>query len=236
MNASSHIHSDGIIVDADPHFKIDTISRAITTSSKKLTLMQYDHKSERYTFEMDKIIEGHDITECNRVQIHFINVGVNKQKHYGLYLVEDMQVKSSDDTKITFTWLVSQDATMLNGNLQFLVSFECVEGDTIVYRWSSSVSTVIQIITGMDNDNTIIETYADELLAWQNYMETRFIPDMVDERYIERDFATSDEVAGVFGMAILDSVTSNVVSYDEMTEYVDTAIGTAITQTLGGSY
>lgn len=51
-----HEHS---IYDTDPHFVIDAVTRAITTQSKKLKLMQYDHNSERLTFEMPRHIDGH---------------------------------------------------------------------------------------------------------------------------------------------------------------------------------
>ena len=239
MNEISHTHRDDIIVDADKDFKfvIDTASRAITsTSTKKLTLMQYDKKSERYSFEIDREIDGHDLMDCNRVQIHFINIGSNKQKHPGLYRVDDVQVMPSDDKKLTFTWLVSQDATMFDGILSFLVSFECVDTDCediddcnidehILYRWSSNIFKSINITTGMDNNNTIKEMYADELLAWQIEMETKFIPDLVDERYVERVFATAEEVAAVFDISNPDgTVETVIIPFEEVTEYVDNAI------------
>ena len=218
MSVIDHnIHTDGIIVDADKHFTISTINRAITPDPeyKKLTLMQYDNKSERYSFDIDRKIDGHDLMYCNRVQIHFINIGSNKQKHPGLYLVDDVHVNKNDDDKITFTWLISQDATQLSGVLSFLVSFECVEGDTVLYRWSSSVYNQIQITAGMDNDNTIAELYADELLAWEHEMATEVIPDLVDLCYVNRDFATSEEVAEIFSM------TGNI---DVFAGYVEDAV------------
>lgn len=226
----SHVHTDDIIVDADEHFVIDTVTRAITcTSSKKLTLMQYDTKSERYSFDIDRIIDGHDLMNCNRVQIHFINIGSNKQKHPGLYPVTDVQVMPSDENKLTFTWLVSQDATMLDGIVSFLVSFECVdcenEEEKILYRWSSNIFKQIQINAGMDNNDTVFEMYADELLIWQNEMETKYIPQLVDECYIEREFATSDEVAAVFDISNPDGTTQTViVPFEDVKAYVDTSL------------
>ena len=198
MDETSHIHPN-IVVDADVHFTIDTVTKAISSGgNKKLSIMQYDHNSERYSFDIDKEIDGHDLTLCNRVQIHYINIGSNKQKNPGLYLVDDVRVHETDENKITFTWLISQNATLLSGILKFAVSFECVDGDTILYRWSSDVSEVIKINPGMDNDNTIAELYADELLTWKNEIELEFIPKLVDECYVNREFATSEEVAAIF--------------------------------------
>lgn len=220
MSETSHIHTDDLIVDADEHFIIDPITRAISNSSnKKLTIMQYDNKSERYSFDIDRIIDGHDLMKCNRVQVHFINIGSSRQQHPGLYKVDDVKIKESDENKITFTWLISQDATQLSGVLSFLISFECTEGETVLYRWSSSIFNSIQITAGMDNDNTIVELYADELLAWQNYMETEFIPNIVDDRYINRDFATSEEVYTVLNMPSPDKPMSvTVIPYEEVTD------------------
>lgn len=213
MSVTSHTHTDDIIVDADAHFTIDTVTRAISNASnKKLTLMQYDNKSERYSFDIDRVIDGHDLTDCNRVQIHFLNTGSNRTKHVGLYLVDDVEVLETDDKKITFTWLISQNATLLSGTLQFLVSFECVDGDTILYRWSSSIFSSITITPGMDNDNTIVELYADELLTWENSMETEFIPNLVDKCYVEREFATSEEVANIFNLSVDDIVQETITT------------------------
>lgn len=199
MDGRSHTHTDGIIVDADEHFTIDTVTREISNgSNKKLTLMQYDNNSERYSFDIDRIIDGHDLMDCNRVQIHYINIGSNKEKHPNSYTVDDVQVNSSDTNKVTFTWLISQNATMLSGILSFLVSFECINGDNILYRWSSAIYKAIQISAGMDNNNATFELYSDELLAWQNSMEKNFLPNLVDRCYINREFATSEEVAAIF--------------------------------------
>lgn len=238
MTETSHTHTDDIIVDADEHFTIDTVTRLISsTTNKKLSIMQYDNRSERYSFDVDRIIDGHDLLDCNRIQIHFINIGSDRSKHPGLYLVDDAQVMTSDNNKITFTWLVSNDATMYDGILSFLVSFECVNEGKVLYRWSSSIFKQIQITAGLDNDGCVMEMYADELLAWQNSMETVFIPDLVDKCYVEREFATADEVAAVFDISNPDGVPKYVLtSYDEMTEYMDNAIASAITETLGGDY
>lgn len=213
MSDTNHIHTDDIIVDADVHLTIDTTTRLISNQNadrvnKKLTIMQYDNRSERYSFDIDRVIDGHDLTLCNRVQIHFNNIGSNKQKNIGLYTVDDVHINESDNNKISFSWLISSNATQLVGALSFLVSFECVadDGQTILYRWSSAIFSDIKIVNGMNNNNTIFDLYVDELLAWQNEMEQKYIPYVVDERYIERDFATSEEVAYIFECSLPDEL------------------------------
>lgn len=231
MSVISHTHTDDIIKDADVHFTIDTTTRTISNgNNKKLTIMQYDNKSERYSFDIDRYIDEHDLMDCNRVQIHFINIASNKQKNPGLYLVDDVHVNPDDENKITFSWLISNNATMYDGMLSFLISFECIDktcanidecehDEHILYRWSSSIYKNIQITTGMDNNNIIYEQYADELVAWethmdqelltwQNSMEIDYIPNLVDEKYVDREFATSEEVANIFDISDTEDVTA----------------------------
>lgn len=251
MSELNHTHTDDIIVDADEHFIINTTTRMISSeSNKKLTLMQYDKKSERYSFDIDKIIDGHDLTKCNRVQIHFTNIGSNRLHNDGTYPVNDVHVNSSDANKLTFTWLIGEEATQYSGILSFLVTFECVNGDEILYRWSSSIYESIKISVGKNNNNTIFELYSDELLKWQNKMELEYIPILVDQRYIEREFATSEEVGAIFNLYNPgeDSITTleidnvptdnstNLVKSGGVKSYVDESIQSAITNALGGSY
>ena len=219
MNETSHTHTDDIIVDADEFFTINTVTRAISSeSNKKLTIMQYDNKSERYSFEMDRRIDGHDLTKCNNVQIHFKNIGSSREQYASTYKVEDVQVNLSDEDKINFTWLISGECTQFAGVLAFLVSFECLdEKANILYRWSSSIFNGIQITAGMDNDDNILEIYADDLLKWQHEMELERIPNLVDECYVELNFATSEEVAAVMNIPDPD-VTGTVIiePYEEV--------------------
>lgn len=220
MSEINHTHTDDIIVDADVHFTIDPVTRTISNNAnKKLTLMQYDNKSERYSFDVDRYIDGHDLMNCNKVQVHFFNMGSNREKHPGLYLVDDLKVNPTNDNQVTFSWLISQDATNYSGTLSFLITFKCVEEDEVLYRWSSSIYSGIQIVAGLDNNNIIPELYADELLTWQNSIEKEYIPGVVDERYIDREFATSEEVALIFSETDPDEIpTVTYIPYEEVTD------------------
>ena len=181
MTQSEHDNTehDTIIVDADPHFSIDIKTRAITNSgSKKTSLIQYDHNSERFSFDIDRYIEGHDILLCNRIQVHYLNVtAATRTKNPGIYRVTDLAVHPTDDKKACFTWLISENATHYDGALNFLISFECVKDDEVLYRWNSGICSTIVIVPGINNSETFNENYPDVLLQWENYME-----DMVDQR------------------------------------------------------
>ena len=216
---------DNIIVDADPHFTIDIITRSITNDkSKKTSLVQYDHNSERFSFDIDRYIEGHDILLSNRIQVHYVNIsGSSRTKHIGLYEVTDLAVHPDNDKKACFTWLISENATHYDGTLSFLISFECVDKETaeVEYRWNTNICSTIIIVPGINNNNAVVEVYVDELLKWEAYLVDHFdelkndlynttIPNMVDQRYIEREFATSKEVADLFSLSVTETTLATI--------------------------
>lgn len=122
-----HSHA---VSDKDTHFIIDPVTRAITTSSEKLSIMQYDHNSERLTFEMPRYIEGHDISVCNKVEAHFLNIdSKTKDQISGLRELDDFQIDPTDSEMVIVSWLITKGSTKLGGKLNFLLNFRCMEDD-----------------------------------------------------------------------------------------------------------
>lgn len=163
----AHSHS---VYDSDPHFSIDPITRVISNAeSKKTILMQNDHNSECFSFEINRIVEGHDITLCNKVEIHYTNADSTKQAfNPGVYEVTDMIVDPQDETRVIFTWLVSENATQYAGSLSFIVMFSCVENGISVYRWNTAINNSVTIAKGMNNGDAIVEAFPDVLAQWKN--------------------------------------------------------------------
>lgn len=162
-----HIHT---ITDHDKHFIIDPVTKKIQPENpEKNKLVRYDHNSERYTFEMDRMLEGHDMSLCDIVQIHYINVSSNKQtKNEDIYEVEDLGLLDENDNKIVFTWLISRNATMLDGILTFAIRFACSNGDSTDYELHTEIFSSISISnTIINNGQAIIEEYSDILNQWK---------------------------------------------------------------------
>lgn len=161
-----HDH-ETIVIDSDKHFVIDPVTRTITTESPKLKLMQYDHKSERYTFEIPKTIEGHDMTLCNKIRIHYLNTG-SSDRHADVHEVEDMQVSGDDPNKLLFSWLIERTATQFAGTLSFAVRFYCILDDsTVDYSWGTDIFNNITVSNGMENTEQVIEDYSDLIASIQ---------------------------------------------------------------------
>ena len=165
-----HIHN---VTDSDNKFIIDGISRAIkNASTSKTTVMQFDHNSEVFTFEVPRYIEGHDMMLCNRVEVHYLNIDtVTKEEKEGIYLVDDLAVSTDDETKLTCSWVISQNATGLVGSLNFLLRFICLTDDVIDYVWNTAIHSGIYVSKGIYNSDIVAEQYIDTIKAWENRLE-----------------------------------------------------------------
>lgn len=174
----NHKHN---VYDSDTRFVINAITRQIKNeSSRKTTLMQGDHNSESFTFELPRHIEGHDMSLCNRVEVHYFNIDAKtKEVKSGKYTAEDFQVDPEDESKVVFSWLVSENGTQFSGLLKFRIRFKCVEGDIITYSWNTAFFTGISVGEGEDADELFETEYVDIIEQWKARV-TREITDDVN--------------------------------------------------------
>lgn len=166
--ATIHKHP---VYDTDLHLLIDPITREITNESGKTVIMQYDHNSERFTFEIPRYVDGHDMSLCNIVEFHYINTDANDKtlQNADVYQVDDLMT-SEDDSAVIGSWLVSKNATELNGTLFFIVRFACVDVDSgeVTYQWFSNICTVLKVNKGMYNIDIVTqEGNSDVLESWR---------------------------------------------------------------------
>lgn len=161
----AHIHS---VKDTDTRFVIDPITRTIRNlTSRKTTLIQHDHNSERITFELPRYIEGHDMSICNKVEVHYLNIDAEtKLKKSGVYIVDDLQISPDDNEKVICSWLIPGDATQLVGTLSFVVRYACIDGITVTYAWNTAV-TSMNVSTGINASDTVVVDYSDVLEKWK---------------------------------------------------------------------
>ena len=194
----AHIHD---VTDRDPHFEINPITREITNLSKeKIRIMQYDHNSERFTFDIPRYVDGHDMSTCNRVEIHFKNTSsATKEVSADLYKVEDMQISPDDENVVIFSWLIEGISTMYAGPLDFHISFKCITDTTIDYVWGTDIFRGISVGDGLNNGEAVANKYSD------------FIRDMVEEAVADR---YSDSIRDMVDEAVAKKF-SDVNSYTD---------------------
>ena len=163
---SVHIHP---VVDSDTHYIIDPITRQVSNpNSGKTVIMQFDHYSEQFTFEIPRYVDGHDMLLCNSVRVHFINIYSEFEQHTGLSYVDNLGVNPEDPTTVLCTWLIPRDATQLVGPLNFLVQYACVdENGHLTYEWHTDINTDNTVRAGMKNSEEVIASYPDVLEQWR---------------------------------------------------------------------
>ena len=159
----AHVHN---IIDADAHFIIDPITRAIKNQTpNKVRLIQGDHNCERFSFEMPKLVEGHDMTTCNLVQVHYKNIDAStRAENKGVYEIKDMKV---DGNNIVFSWLITENVTKFVGEIEFLIVFKCTRGEVVDYKWHTDINKEISISNGMNNTEEVTEPFPDILGQWK---------------------------------------------------------------------
>lgn len=164
-------HSD-LIKDADAFFEVDAVTRQIINKTPaKIVLMQKDHNSEKFTFKLPRYIEGHDMAQTARAQVHYINVdsatgAVSKDKH----IFYDLAIDPDDESSVLCSWLISGNATKYSGRLTFILEFDCFEDDELVYSWHSASYSGITIDETFTCDESQYVQYADIIEQWEKML------------------------------------------------------------------
>lgn len=156
------------VIDTDIHFKIDPKTRTITnTDYVNTTLVQNDHNSERFTFELPRYVDGHDMLESTAIEVHYINAE-NKPRnpltHSDIYEVTDITQHPENEELVIFSWLVSNLATQYIGNLKFAIRFICAAENEINYIWSTASINVLKVIATINNTKEVITPETSDIL------------------------------------------------------------------------
>ena len=210
----AHKHS---VYDTDNHFKIDGVTRAVKNASQTKTMVvQRDHNSERFTFEIPRLVDGHDMSTCNVVQVHYINIDSATAKtetpltYSGVYEVNDLRISPNGDDVVICSWLISGNATQYVGNLSFVVRFACTAADgTIDYAWNTAKHSNVYVTEGIYNGDVIAEEYADILAQWKQELIDAGVDALtLDKTLLVEGEAADARAAGDAIRAVSDNVNS----------------------------
>lgn len=161
-------HNNINIIDNDTVFMINADSGAITNVSPIKKINQNNHNSERFTFVIPRYVEGHDMTECNVIEAHYVNISSDgEQKSEGVYLITDIQVSPDSEDTLILSWLLTRNSTKYDGALSFLIRFTCQNGGEVEYEWNTDIFEGIAIGKGMNNGEAVLAKYADVLNTWK---------------------------------------------------------------------
>lgn len=172
---SVHTHP---VPDTDTYFIIDPITRKIeNTNRKKSVIMQYDHNSERFTFELPRFVDGHDMLECTSVTVNVDNIEVIEPELEGTVDARinsdapdmtDLRIHPNDPEKVISSWLISRNSTQLPGILSFHIEYKCVDSDgDVVYEWGTDTYDEIEVKARKKNGEAVVSEYSDLLEQWR---------------------------------------------------------------------
>ena len=167
----AHTHS---VVDTDTHFFIDANTRKIRADTEiNGIVIQYDHNSERFTFEMPRYIDNHDMSKCDLIQVHYSNINESDRKTAnGVYSVTDLAVSGETEDKVVLSWLISQNATQYIGSLIFAVRFACTDGNgNVEYSWNTSPCKDVFVGEGINNTGAVEKNYADIIAEFESRLD-----------------------------------------------------------------
>lgn len=193
------------IIDSDAHFTVDPITRNIANDeSQKNTILQGDHNSERFTFKIPRYIDGHDMLTCDNVRVAYINAevsGRDKKHGTGVYLVSDLAIDPSNDKYVTCSWLISRNATVYAGVLNFMLIFSCMDGELVKYRWKTNAHEGIFVAPSLDADLIFEIEYLDVIEQWKDAVKTEFseyLEESAKQHYGEFKDILHEEMAAEF--------------------------------------
>ena len=198
----------------DGIFVIDPISRIITLEVDGSpayfggpVLVKGDHNSERLTFKIPKVIEGHDMTTCNLVRIHYIAVDSATSTQYkDAYDVPSSDRAAGENEYLVFNWLVDGNVTRSAGQVSFVVQFACTKeeertvievdaatGESVTvnktvsiteYSWSTLPYTELSVSDGITNTKQEAVEFENEynsiVTGWHNELSAAITQAQID--------------------------------------------------------
>lgn len=178
MSSSMPVHSHPV-PDTDTYFVIDPITRKIeNTNRKKSVVMQYDHNSERFTFELPRYIDGHDMLECTSITVNVDNIEAVESNNVEVIEprinsdapdMTDLQINPEKPDTVISSWLISRNLTQLAGILSFSIEYKCVDSSgNVVYEWSTDKYEEIEVKSRKKNGEAAVIEHTDLLEQWRS--------------------------------------------------------------------
>lgn len=163
----NHSH---LMNDSDSYFVIDPTTRLMSNGSDEPSyIMQYDHDSVILTFELPRFVDGHDMTKCNRVLVHWNNISeFTVDERAESTEIDDLKINPKNESTVICSWQISRNSTQYSGKLTFLVQYKCVENGVTTYEWHTDIFDNVIIKSGRNNGEQSVIDYTDIIEQWRS--------------------------------------------------------------------
>lgn len=142
----------------EPHIIIDKKRKVSVPDELKRIAVQHDHNIETVTFDCPRYWDGNDMSQ-SRICINY----KRPDGILGSYVASNVIVDETDNTIMHFDWTISQDVTVKDGSLTFLVcikKFDTGTGEEI-NNWHSELNSEMYISKGLECDEIIDGSYSE---------------------------------------------------------------------------
>ena len=142
----------------EPHIIIDKKRKVSVPDELKRIAVQHDHNIETVTFDCPRYWDGNDMSQ-SRICINY----KRPDGILGSYVASNIIVDETDDTTMHVDWTISQDVTVKDGSLMFLVCIKKFDTDTgeEINNWHSELNTEMCISKGLECDKIIDGSYSE---------------------------------------------------------------------------
>ena len=142
----------------EPHIIIDKKRKVSVPDELKRIAVQHDHNIETVTFDCPRYWDGNDMSQ-SRICINY----KRPDGILGSYVASNIIVDETDDTIMHFDWTISQDVTVKDGSLMFLVCIKKFDTNTgeEINNWHSELNTEMCISRGLECDEIIDGSYSE---------------------------------------------------------------------------
>lgn len=138
MAKHSNVKDGGAVFVIVPH------TRKVTVPSSHYVIGTVgEHLSEQITFQCPKIIDGHDITGCDKKYVTWQSVDgtIGHDELVGMEIVDDV---------VSFKWNVRKGLTTEKGVVSFSVHFEDTVAEETVYKFSTTACKSCEILDAVN--------------------------------------------------------------------------------------
>lgn len=164
---------------------------------------------------------------CNLIYVPYINSepeGRNARFKTGVYPVNDLTIVPDKD-KVTFSWLISGNATKYEGNTTFSVLFSCVTGKRVDYRWSTNFYEELYVLKSLDSELSFENEYVEVIEAWKEAVKAEFA-EFIDIKVQEYVSIAKEEL----NQSLTDYLNSHIEIFNNKINTFDEILRTEITK------
>lgn len=176
--------------ESEEHIVVDSNRFVTVPESLRRIAVQYDHNVETVTFDCPRFWDGLDMSKM-KVYINYMRA----DKARGMYYVGDVTIDETDTNIMHFNWTISNNATLVEGDLKFLVCIKKTDEDGYeVNHWNSELNEEMYVSEGLECAESIIAQYPDiitDLLTRMEFVETIATPEYIRE-VVDTYFASEE--------------------------------------------